>query len=397
MGRPLNAKIYSTIEDVPRKQWAGLASNFSRTQDYEFWRTIERSNLNDFDYRYAVFTDEAGEPAILLSFYTVTTDMAIFAPAGLRNILAGIRRISPNFLKIRTLECGTPVTLTSPPYIIREDISTEEAITAVNNLLMGICRDEGHFILVIRDLEQNAADHCPIYRHFGYHLVDSLPNTHMEIRWNTFDEYLASMKSYYRCKTVKYLRRNEKELVSYKVVDDFHDMAEILHAQWQKVYDHAAEFQREILTPSFYREFSERLGKSSKVILFYRREKLVGHALLMVDGSMLRWLYFGREEAGNDDLYLYVAQKVVETAINLKAGQLEMGLTTYPIKQDLGARITPIKFALRARSKMINPFVGFFYALMNDSPGLKDKEVFKKSPNLAAPCRPAKRVTGAIV
>ena len=379
MGGRLEVCIYSSIEEVPKDQWDGLASKFSRTQDYEFWKTIERSGLNDFDYRYAIFRDEAGRPAILLGFYTVTTDVAIFAPAGLRSLLARIRRIFPNFLKIRMLECGTPVTLTSPPYIIREDIPAAEAVTAINNLLLGICRAEGHLLLVMRDFERNAEDHCQFYTHIGYHLVESLPNTYLEIRWKTYEEYLASMKSYYRCKVMKYLRKNEKEEISCKVLDDFHDIADVLHAQWKIVYDHAAEFQREVLTPSFYKEISERLGKSSKVILFYRKGELAGHALLMLDRSLLRWLYFGREEARNDNLYFYVAQKVIETAINLKAGLLEMGLTTYSIKRDMGARPTPIKFALRAPSAIINPFVGFFYSLMNAPAGLEEKEVFKRS------------------
>ena len=90
------------------------------------------------------------------------------------------------------------------------------------------------------------------------------------------------------------------------------------------------------------------MGPRSKVILFYQDDKLVGHALLLVDGETLRWLYVGREVAANDGLYLYIAQTVVETAILLGAKRLEMGLTTYPIKQDLGAEVTPIKIALRA-------------------------------------------------
>jgi len=36
----------------------------------------------------------------------------------------------------------------------------------------------------------------------------------------------------------------------------------------------------------------------------------------------------------NDSLYLYVVQAVIQTTIELGAKRLEMGLTTYPIKQD---------------------------------------------------------------
>ena len=87
------------------------------------------------------------------------------------------------------------------------------------------------------------------------------------------------------------------------------------------------------------------MGAASKAILFYQNDVLVAHTLLFVDDDLLRWLYFGRTIAVNDSLYIYAAHKVVETAINLGAKRLESGLTTYPIKQDLGAQAVSIKLA----------------------------------------------------
>ena len=62
-------------------------------------------------------------------------------------------------------------------------------------------------------------------------------------------------------------------------------------------------------------------------------EELIGHALLMLDGDQLRWLYFGRNDALNDGLYLFVASTVIETAIKPGIKQLDMGLITYSIKR----------------------------------------------------------------
>ena len=93
---------------------------------------------------------------------------------------------------------------------------------------------------------------------------------------------------------------------------------------------------------------------------------------------MLRWLYFVRNEAINDSLYIYVTHKVIETAILLGAKKLEMGLTTYAIKKDLGAYISPIKLALRSPSNLINRFISVFYPLLNHIPDIKNKNVFKK-------------------
>jgi len=76
-------------------------------------------------------------------------------------------------------------------------------------------------------------------------------------------------------------------------------------------------------------------------------------------------------------LYIYIAYAVIETAIHLGARRLEMGLTTYAIKQDLGAEVVPIHMALRATWGWINPFVGLGYRLMNRIPATHPRAVFK--------------------
>jgi hypothetical protein len=112
--------------------------------------------------------------------------------------------------------------------------------------------------------------------------------------------------------------------------------------------------------------------------LFYQQQELVGHALLLLDGGLLRWLYVGRKQAANDSLYLYVCHKVIETAILLGAKRLELGLTTYSIKQDMGAQVVPINMAVRGVSSIINPWVGLVYPLMNHTPNISNKWIFKK-------------------
>ena len=374
----MKTRIFSSIRDVPKDQWNGLLKGRSFSYTYEFWEVIEHSGLNDFDYRYVLFYDDADNPIGLATFYTVTTDIAIFAKDALRSVLTGIRRFFPNFLKVRMLECGTPITVNSRPLITEGSLPGPELVRELGQTLLAIAKTEGHFMIVVRDFESNAEPLRVDFRALGYHWVDSLPNTYLEIRWPSPEAYRASLKSYYRSKLLKHLRRNEEQGIRYELVDDFRDLADALCSQWLVVHRSADEFQREVLTPTFYREFSSRLGNHGKALLFYRGDELVGHALILADGDMLRWLYFGRREAANDSLYLYVANAVIETAIRLGAKRLEMGLTTYSIKQDLGGQMTPIRLALRSPYRIVNPFIGLVYPLINHTPPVQNKNVFKK-------------------
>jgi hypothetical protein len=370
--------IFDTIYDVPKELWNHLQNGHSCSYSHEFWGILERAQLNDFRYRYAIFYDDNDTPLAFTSFYAITTDIAIFATGKLKTAVAKIRTIFPNFFQLKMLECGTPITL-NKPFVASNHISDIDMVSALNDMLMSLAKQQGHFLIVVRDFEPETAPIQLLFKQLGYHVVDSLPTTYMEIAWKTPAAYLSSMKSYYRSKLLKHLRINEKQGMRHELHDDFDHLADILCDQWLVVHNNASEYQREILTPEFYRDFSLKLGTRSKAILFYRNDELIGHALLLLDGNMLRWLYFGRTEAINDSLYIYVAHKVVEIAINLGAARIEMGLTTYPIKKDLGAYMSPIKFALRSPSRFINPFVGFYYPLLNHTPKIQNKSIFKTS------------------
>ncbi|MDE2431167.1 MAG: GNAT family N-acetyltransferase [Burkholderiales bacterium] len=378
LGCTLKFRIFNRIDDVPADLWDGLIKGRSRTFSHAFWSLIEASKLNDFEYRYVVFYDEDDVAIGSATFYAVTTDIAIFAPRPLRSLLNTARRWIPNLLKLRMLECGTPIILNSPPWICATPSRAEEMRQCLIKLMERLASEEGCWLIIARDFEPGSELEQKEMATAGFHLIDGLPNTYLELPWHKVEDYQAAMKSYYRSKLQKYLKRNRAAGISHEVVDEFSELAPKLATQWLVVHEQAQEFQREILNTEFYRQLSLRQGISVKAVLYFRNNELVGHALLMLDGDLGRWLYFGREIAANDGLYLYVAYSVVQTAIECGVKRLELGLTTYPIKQDLGAHLTPIRFAIKASSKMLNPFVGWGYRLLNKPAQLSQRDVFRR-------------------
>lgn len=373
----LSLHIYNSSKALPRELWDLLLENHSCTYAAAFWDLLEEANLNDFRYQYLLLLDEHNNPVAIAGCYTVTTDLAIFSTGRIKRLLQGIRTIFPNFFKVKMLECGTPVILNAP-LVISSHVDSGKVIDLLCQELLRLIKQQGQHLIVVRDFEPASEGMVAHFQRHGFHFVEGLPTTYLEIRWRTLDEYLVSMKSYYRSKLLKHLRINQKTGIRHELKEDFADMAEELCAQWLNVHQHAKEYQRDILTPEFYRGFS-RMGSQSKVLLFWRNDTLVGHALLLLDmnGALLRWLYFGRTEVSNDSLYLYVAYSVVETAIALGARKLELGLTTYPVKRDIGAYMSPVCFALRSPWDIANPLVSMLYPLLNQTPVIRNKNIFK--------------------
>ena len=370
-------KTFNSIRDVPRDQWNALAMGQSCACSCEFWEVIEASGLNDFSYKHALFYDKGNSPVAMASYYTLTTDIAIFATGWVKDTLGFIRKAFPGFLKFRMLECGTPITM-NRPFIAKEGGNEGEILSCLEKTLSGIAKEQGAFVVVMRDIEPRNVHLEPHLKSLNYHVVASLPNTYMDITWSTPDEYLSSIKSHYRRKILIHQKANEDRGIRCELRDDFTDLAETLCNQWLVVHENAKEFQRERLTPEFYEAFSAKLGSRSKVLLFYRNDELVGHVLLLVDGETLRWLYVGRNESVKDNLYFYMCHKIVETAILLKVKRLELGLTTYEPKMNLGARMLPVNIAIKTTNPFFNIFAGYVYALLNDTPEIKNRNIFKR-------------------
>lgn len=386
----ISVKVFESIRDVDAAAWDAAVAGRSCALSRPFLDLVETSNLNDFSYRYVMLHDPEGALVGVASFYTVTTDVAIFATGPLRRLLSAIRRAWPGFLKLRMLECGTPLTVTSPPLILRDEALREEATAALDALLIRTARAERRILVVVRDFEAGAARSIEALRGLGYCCVEGLPNTYLEIPWADPKAYLGAMRSYFRSKVLKHVRKIEGEGVTATLTQDFGGLADELCRQWLNVHGKAAELQREVLNAAFYRGFAA-LGPHAKVVLFHRAGALVGHVLLLQDGEMLRWLYVGRSEAVNDSLYIFAAYKVVETAIALGAKRLELGLTTYPVKLDLGAEPASNRLAIKSPYRLIQPLIRLAYPRLNHVPEVRSRQVFKAaSPAPGAPGRGSK-------
>lgn len=372
----MKTRVFRNIEQIPEHLWEDLRQNRSITLSHAFWRVVEASKLSHFSYRYLVTYSESEHPVGFMTAYVVTTDIAIFAPLWLRDLLAKVRRWAPTFLKWKMLECGTPININSPPWSCLTSIKDQ----ARNELLRAaqkLAKQERVLVTVFRDFDPAAIAEQQRMRELKFALVDGLPNAILTLPWHSMSAYLKSMKSYYRSKLLKHVRRCEQAGMTYVVKNEFSESAQTLRDQWLVVHNDAKEYQREVLTSEFYAKLSNAANVDARVVLVYQQGAIIAHALLLLDGEHARWMYFGRNTVRNNGLYLFTAYAVIETAIKAGASSLELGVTNYQTKLDLGAQIVPLKFAISVWNSRYNRIAGRVYNMLNSLPLPTQRDVFK--------------------
>lgn len=353
----IETTIYKNVADIPRLDWDAIAEQYSETYRHAFWAHLEESTIGGIsDLRY-VMVRENGIPAAIATCYAYRLDAIEEIGAATALLVKGIRTVWPSLLLWRAVECGTPLHVLSPPFLIRKSLlpgqSKNQVLSALCEAFASISHELKATFLGLKNVAQvdeirQLNTTLPANERFK--LVDGVATTVIPIRWSTFDDYLGSLRSYYRSKAKKYLRVNEAAGIDCETLHKFDYLANHLARQWRSVFDHSSGNKQASIDARFYEGIGKAMGENAILLLFTQGGKPVAHALTLHDGDTLRWLYTGKQTAEKDSLYMYVMLQVIKLAIRLRVRNLDCGPTTYPIKQDLGASVVPLDYALRFQS-----------------------------------------------
>lgn len=373
---PLNVSVHLSIRDICEAEWDSIVPSGSGFQKYRMLLFLEEEGLINWPARYFCFRNGDNELVAHVVAYVIRTSLAIFSRGYVRNAVDKIRKVWPSFLQPRTLEFGWPI---SPgfPVCARYDIPTSEVL----NELAQAAEEEATRckvkIIVIRDFLENEFQSAACLSNHGFEKTGNLPTAILRIKWKSFDEYLADMRSRYRAKVRRGLAIAERSGLSVHIRQSFPDIGEELVREWRNVHEYAEEYSREELTAAFYNGFgagTEGQGKLIEVLCDGRR---VAHSLVFVDGGILRWLFFGRNHPeARDGAYFIVIAEIIRMAIEQQLEIVEMGLTTYSPKTDFGAQAIPLWIFVRFRGAILGRFLPSFINLLNPIPVAKPRKVF---------------------
>jgi predicted N-acyltransferase len=316
--------------------------------------------------------------------YFIRTSLAIFSKGFVRSAVDRIRRVWPAFLQPLTLECGWPI---SPgfPVCARNDVAMSELLDELAQAADAEAARCKVRIIVIRDFLEDELNEASGLGSRGFAKIGNLPTAVLHIRWKSFDEYLNDMRSRHRVKVRRGLAIAERSGLSVRVRHSFSDIGEELMREWRNVHEYADEYSREELTAGFYRGFGAATEGQAQLIEVLRGDRRVAHALIFLDGGILRWLFFGRDRPEErDGAYFLVIAEIVRLAIEHQLEIVEMGLTTYSPKTDYGAQMVALWVFVRFRGALLGRLLPGLVNLLNLIPGAKPRKVFRRTTGSAS-------------
>jgi hypothetical protein len=159
-----------------------------------------------------------------------------------------------------------------------------------------------------------------------------LPTYVLDLEWSSFDDYLSSMRSHYRYRLRKALKKGKTISINQIPNEQFDDA---LYKLYLNVYSRASD-QLECLSASFFREHDAKIhtfhipGKQSPVAFIQTK----------ITDNRLKFLFCGleQEHVRTHDLYINMLLFIIRMGIDNRVETIEFGQTTADSKMKVGCK-----------------------------------------------------------
>lgn len=183
----------------------------------------------------------------------------------------------------------------------------------------------------------------------GFSKGHYLPICIINNRWDSFDEYLNSMRSSYRRRINLALKKGEN--IKYEILENNKDFTDEMYNLYEQVFNHS-EYSLEKLTVDFFR------NDIAKTILLKIEDKVEAFIQIIEDrnNDMLIFEFCGYnyQIASDYDIYYNMIAEIVKYAIDNKFKYIQLGQTAYDAKLKFGADMYNNYYLLAHSNKFIN-------------------------------------------
>ena len=366
-------RVVDSISKIDRDDWDFLFGDIP--EGYEFYNTLEKSNLKVFSYYYLILYREESilfiAPLFVGDFY-----LGIALEGFVKKVIHFIRHFIPRFFILKTLFCGSPFGENGVLGITKgfkdAHILMDEFVKAMHRF----CRENRIPFILYKDFLEKDLFLLEPLKHDGFSKVDSFPSVRMELNFGSLEEYYKSL-SY---STRKDLRRKIKKAYSkaniqIKVVDGVEDIIDDVYRLYLNTY-HAAEVRFEFLTKEFFINVSRHLKPHTKYFLYYVNGELSAFNLCFVYNDLLidKFIGFDYEIARQYSLYFVSWCFNIEWCLKNSIRFYQVGQTDYLPKIKLGGSLIPLYAYVKHNNFLFNFIIKLLAAFLKPDFSIENAE-----------------------
>jgi hypothetical protein len=378
--------VLPSVSGIEPAEWDAIAHDEYVFQRHAYLQALERTRINDCEYRFFVARDRDGQLIAHAPLYSISTALDTFLPKSTRlaKAIAAVRRVRPNFLVVRCVECGVPTALGSA-IAMRQDLSAADRRVVLTRLAeaMGRFADAMRAdLIVLRDFEAGELAEVDPLVDQAFRRVRLLDAARLRLPWRSFDEYLAALRSRYRYSIRHDIARAAQFGIRRELATDFSPFADRMAALWRMTNARSNTYQREALRADYFANMGRWARDLFTCRLYWLGEELVAFGLSQVGRQRLATTYLGVDYDYNAKgaLILNLYYDAIRDATAMGKELLDFGIGTYDLKAELGARGVPLYALVRHRRRRVTPVVAGLVSAMTPRHASPVRHLFNGQP-----------------
>jgi len=361
----LVVRVVNDLCSIDERAWDDLCS----PEDFfkaTYLRTLAQAGL-DCTFRYFVAESENELVGFTLGFLTL---FPIIGP-----------------LRIRTFISGTPVNV-GLPFAFHPEFSKLVIFRELVRKILNEAESDGAKFIILRDFLDIdfLEEYDSVASNLGFRRTELFNDAILEIRWQSFEDYLKALRYGYR-KDIRYdLRKVYRSGYRLEIFRGGEIMPYLtdLHRLWTQVYLRHPERDQLFLPLSYFRKIAT-LPECVVLLMFYKN-KLAGFDLLIERGSLLEVSFCGQdyEITGKEPVDRALTHEIVRYAIQNKFRLVDFGISNEAIKARVGCAlqrlygyIRPLSGANVLRALAFERLVMRGYGFEVKAANMPEKPVFK--------------------
>lgn len=190
--------------------------------------------------------------------------------------------------------------------------------------------------------------------HQGYRQIAMLPETHLDLAWDSYEGYLAALPSKKRREIGRMERHAADEGIVVQQIVPSTENSSVLDQLVDNLLNRYGEVKR--YTPHLFLKAATVLGDDLTVLGALRDGQLVGCTALLRSGNEVSAKWIGRDYARTAETAVYYAilAGCVRQTIAMGAQRLHFGAAAYETKKQFGVTLEEQCEAFATRSQLLN-------------------------------------------
>jgi len=385
-------KRLDSLDEIDEKLWDSLLDKGDLFNCHRFLRGVEKANIEKAKHWYFLF-EYKGElvgSAMMCSF-VIHLDSLV--EGGLKTGIQSVRKVFKNFLKLEFLFCGAPVSLGQQNLALTDPLHDKAIAELLTKSMNKLAAEQGIKYMMVKEFREPEALRIDSIENDGFYRYRSVPYMEMSVPWHSFDEFSASLRTSYRRKMQKCLKKlggvkpqlihwQEEQLPQEKGAYLLHPSLltpELFYQLYISVMDRQ-EIKLETLNQAFFTETYQSLKDEISVMAIVDKGVVHCAALLAQTDKKMNFMLVGKADFKNDalDPYFNIVYCILDHAISQGCDQLKLGQTAYWVKQQIGAIGVEEYLYVKATNKWVNKVINLLGDELFPVTTLTKANVFKQ-------------------